>query len=181
MDTAQLLFLIAFGIFFLYSLVVGIIFGILPSLSASYYALETKFKAGRVFQVMLGSVSLLMMSVLLSVTKGYWFQFLAFFATAPLLFTAAAPKFRSPGPAVTLEAGVHGKSATFAAVMSIILTCCCVIFIDKPSWFLLIAGPLVGLIGYLINKRNNKIYWAEYVCFAIVFILGYILLWEKVL
>ena len=181
MGTAQLLFLIAFCIFFLYSLVVGIIFGILPSLSTSYYALEAKFKAGWLFQVMLGSVSLLMMSVLLSVTKGYWFQFLAFFATAPLLFTAAAPKFRSPGPIATLEAGVHGKSATFAAVMSLIITCCCVIFIDKPSWFPLIAGPLVGLIGYLINKCTNKIYWAEYVCFAIVFILGYILLWEKVL
>ena len=98
------LFITALVIFTLYTVFIALKYGILPSLSDSYYALG---KHGWVFQVMLGTVSFLMMLSLLDATYGKGFQIYAFLTTVPLIFVAAAPKFKNP-TGKSIESGVHG-------------------------------------------------------------------------
>lgn len=166
----ETVYYIALGIFFTYTVVIAIIFGILPSLSDSYYALREKYgeKAGMIFQAMLIITACLMWYVLVTITYGKWYQFLSFFTTFPLILTGVAPKFRSKPPYKSLESGVHGKSAALSALASLVLVIAFSLDISTV-WVSLVAGVVLGGAGYLLNGYKNQLYWAEYACFTWLF------------
>lgn len=158
-------FLISFIIFAAFTVIVAIIFGILPSLSDSYYALK-KYKLGWVFQAVLFTSSFLMGVTMFPLLDGYWFQFLSFFVSLPLMFTALTPDFQNPGPGKSLESGVHGKSAGLSATASLLLVICIAIWINPSTWIVIFGSITFGGIGYLLNGGQNGLYWAEYTCFS---------------
>lgn len=164
------LFTISIIIFVLYTLIIGLKYGILPSLSDSYYALG---KRGWIFQVMLGTVSFLMMLSLLDATYGKGFQIFAFLTTVPLIFVAAAPKFKNP-TGKSIESGVHGKSAMLSAISSLILVLCYGILYNPIAYITVIIGVGFAGLGYYANEGKNRLYWAEYACFIWLFLLRYI-------
>lgn len=167
MSTTAVVFTVALVIFLSYSVFIYVRFDILPSLSASYYALEDLKKGlGFVFQGVMAVVGFLMTYVSLQVTDGYWFQFLSFLTTAPILFVAAAPKFKSQGDTKTLEAGVHGKSATMSAIMSLLLVMALSIYSDPKLIWNVPTMVVPAALLYLLTGKDTKIYWAEYACFG---------------
>lgn len=172
------------SIFLTYTIVIAIIFGILPSLSDSYYALKHKWNLGGVFQVVLALSSLLISFSLYETLEGYWFQFLGFLTATPLLFVAAAPEFNSPTGKKSLEAGVHGKSAILSGVMSLFLMIQLAVSVDPVFWKILAIGIVLNSLGFLFNLlfKNDKnwLYWAEYTCFFWIYAAQGWLIFNKV-
>jgi hypothetical protein len=150
------LYITSFLVFTLYIVIILKIFGVLPSISDSYYALKkhnisipfTLFCWGTAFPLMIYWIELL---------SNDW-NFLPFIACGGLLFVGASPAFKD----LELERKVHSISAIICAIAAYTWT-----FL-YGSIFLGINFILLSIILYFILKRN-KIYWLELIAFINIY------------
>ena len=132
-------------------------YGVPTSLSRSYYLLDKK---GWIFSVMLTITAMSLMVVLLSVTTGRWYQFIAFIAATSTIFVAFSPRYIE-----VYHSKIHLIAATAGAVAAVMLS------LLLGYWYVIVGA--VVLFGAIAIKRGNIIYWAEMACFAVVYISGF--------
>lgn len=113
-------------------------YGVPEMVSSIYYLLG---KSGWVFQVVMMSVSMLMLMCLLDCEKGV--QCLAFLACGGLMFVGAAPRFMNE------DRGVHKAAATICAMAGI--SWCL-----SANFIMTIAAIVAYVIGIICVKKLRK-------------------------
>lgn len=165
------LILSAIIIYFVYNFFALGVCGIPKSLSMTFYLLQEKKKWLRIwFPIMMISMAFLLMPAWLEISVGSPFQFLAFLAPAGIMFTGAAPAFKSS----ELENTVHMTSAIFAAITALLwVGLVANLWLVIAIWFVIIA--ILAIVTKTV--KSSYIYWLETVAFLSTFtaILAYYL------
>ena len=159
------LYIMSFLVFTLYIVIILKIFGVLPSISASYYALK-KHNISALFIFFCWGTAFPLMIYWIELLPDDW-DFLPFIACGGLMFVGASPAFKD----LELERKVHSISAIICAIAAYTWT-----FL-YGSIFLGVNFILLSVILYFILKRN-KTYWLELIAFINIYAqLLIILLW----
>ena len=165
------LILSAIIIYFVYNFFALGVCGIPKSLSMTFYLLQDRKKWLRIwFPIMMISMAFLLMPAWLEISVGSPFQFLAFLAPAGIMFTGAAPAFKSS----ELENTVHMTSAIFAAITALLwVGLVANLWLAIAIWFVIIA--ILAIVTKTV--KSSYIYWLETVAFLSTFtaILAYFL------
>jgi hypothetical protein len=148
-------FFLAVIILLSYTIFLVIKFGVLPSFSQSWYELK-KFGFGWVFQVVLGSVAMLMLVTMADLTYGLWWQFVSFLTAAPLVFVAAAPDFKTGG----LATNTHKYAAILSGIFSIVWVILASTSIAPNAWMNIPVMAVFMALCYYANKKQNGLWWA---------------------
>lgn len=137
-------------------------FGVMHSLSMTYYLWQEKNGKGFVFSLMMYAVVALMMPAWITMSEGSDFQFLAFLAPASIAFVATAPAFLSSG----LEGKVHEIAAYLAAGFSLAW-----VFLVTPYWWIVLVWvAIVAALVFLTKTlKSSYIYWLETIAFGATF------------
>lgn len=163
MDWKILFVLAAFLIYWAYNQVALAIFGVPKSLSMTFYLFQERKKWQRIlFPIMMVSMAVLLLPSWLEISEGSDLQFMAFFAAAGIIFTGAAPAFKSSD----LENKVHMGSAIFAAIFALLW----VAFVAKLWYFIVVWLVIIVLMSLLTKSiKTGYIYWLETVAFMSTF------------
>jgi hypothetical protein len=142
-----LMLIISLAAFVLYMAYVILFFGVLPSISESYYRLEKRWKCGCVFTVWCALIALSVAAMMFQLSDGKWFQFLGLFAGGGLAFVGAAPLFK------THERTIQYAAAGICAVASV-------------AWMALMGfwyspAIILSLQGLVSLKSGNPVFWIE--------------------
>lgn len=163
-STQLILALISFLIFAIYNIIAIIRFGVLTSLSNTYYLYNSIKKGlGVVFSITLSIVGGLLLPAWLDISDGSNFQFLAFLCCAMIIFVAYAPQFKDD----KLTSTVHTASAILSAICGLLW-----IFIVTPFWYVpLIMGIIFVLIGFITKSlKRCYVYWLEMIAFISTYV-----------
>lgn len=156
------LYIISLVIFISYSIVILNIFGVLPSVSDSYYSLKKYGELG-VFTMFCWGVSFPLLIYWIDFSQNDW-NFLPFLACSALMFVGASPAFRD----LKFEKKVHSVSAIICLLCSYIWA----------LWFgniYLAIGCIIFSIAIGLISKKNRIYWIEIIAFMNIYIQ---LLWS---
>lgn len=150
---------VAVAIFTLYNFAVLGLFNVPESLSNSYYLFKERKEWQKcLFPIMMVSLVVLLLPAWLTLSEGSTFQFMTFLTCAGILFTGAAPAFKSGG----VESRVHKTSAIVAAIFAIL-------WIVLVTEFEFVIGMyLVGVTAMALLTRTLKtcyVYHLELVAF----------------
>jgi len=154
------LYLIGLATFLSYTTFTIIKNGISSSFSDTYYQLG---KLGWLFQLNMIILTFSLAPVILSLTEGYWWQFISFFTIAPIAFVGVAPLFKIEK---SVERKVHFVAAAISAVASMIFISLSAIQINPLIWYALILSILTMSLFYVVDKFRNLVWWTEYICFV---------------
>lgn len=160
---------IAFAIYLIYNGFAIRLFGIPKSLSDTFYLYKQKKNWLRIlFPIMMISLVILLLPAWLEISVGTSLQFLAFLASAGIMFTGAAPAFMKSN----LDNKVHTYSALAAAVFALLW----VIFVSHMWWIIPVWLVITALIAILTKSvKKSLVFWLETVAFLSTFIsiIGY--------
>jgi hypothetical protein len=153
------LIIFSFIVFVAYTVATIVLFGILPSLSASYYKWEEKYKCGWLFSATMFTMAVTLLPAWLTLSEGSTFQFLSFLCPASLIFVGAAPKFETE----RLEKWLHPIAAIICAVCAILW----LLFVGHLWWVVLIS-LIVFLAIALLTKTliKSAVFWFEMIAFV---------------
>ena len=154
--------IVATCIYVVYNAISMAYFGILDSLSNTYYLYKEKCGKGWLFCLMMYTVVLLMMPAWIGLSEGSNWQFLAFLAPASIMFVGTAPRFKDSN----LENKVHSISAIIAAICSIAW----VALVTPYWWLILIWTGFVALAAIFTSSyKSAYTYWLETIAFGATF------------
>ena len=137
-------------------------YGIQSSFSDSYYALEKDKKGkGILFTITMVAMTFFFVVSMLEVSAGQWWQFISFFAIAPIAFVGVAAPFRDGG----LTKKTHMNAAKMSALFSFIWVVLCGIYINQTVLLTIPVSVALMAFVWLLSGRTNKVWWAEYACF----------------
>ena len=145
------------GIFYSYVGYIWVKYGILPSISDSWYELPDKQKP--LFTLFCWGFALPAAIIGFTLSQGSPFQFLMFFASAGILFVGAAPDFKE-------KSGLDRKIHYIAAITSVISSTIFQLIIFKDIWYIPTTFILGSLFMYLFRKRVHEIWWIETLTFT---------------
>lgn len=154
---------VAFAIYLIYNGIALSLFGVPNSLSETYYLYMNKKNWMRIFfPIMMTLLVVLLMPAWLEISDGSNLQFLAFLTAGGIMFTGAAPAFKSN----TLEKTVHSTSAICAATCALLW----VILVCK-IWYIVLIWSAVVVFAAILTKtvKRAKVYWLETVAFLSTF------------
>ena len=163
MDWKIICVISAFIIYAIYNAIALGLFGVPKSLSMTYYLFMEKKKWLSVwFPTMMISMVILLMPSWLEISEGSYFQFMAFLAAGGIMFTGAAPAFKSSD----LEDKVHTGSAAFAALFALLW-----VIVVSQLWYFIILWLIVCSFCAVFTKtyKSSYIYWLETVAFLSTF------------
>lgn len=152
-----MLYIISALVFVLYTTTILMAFGVLPSVSDSYYALK-KHNMSAQFTIFCWGSAFPLLIYWIDLLPNDW-DFLPFIACGGLLLVGTAPAFKD----VKLEKKVHSTAAIVCAISSYIWT------ILYASLFLSINFILLSILLYFLLKKN-KTYWIEMLAFINIYI-----------
>jgi hypothetical protein len=151
-----LVLMISLAAFVLYMACVILFFGVLPSISESYYRLEKRGRCGYVFTVWCALIAVSVMAMMFECSEGRWFQFLGLFAGGGLAFVGTAPLFKGH------ERVIHYVSAGVCAVASVAWMGL------MGVWYVPAVFPVVG--GLVSLRFGNPVFWVETGIFLSVYL-----------
>lgn len=161
--TTTLFFLAGLTTLIIFTLYIILKYGIQPSFSDSYYALEKDKKGkGILFTITMVAMSFFFAVPMLEISAGYWWQFISFFAIVPIAFVGVAAQFRAGG----LTKETHMKAAKMSALFSFIWVVLCGIYINQTVLLTIPVSVALMAAIWLLSGRTNKVWWAEYACFT---------------
>ncbi len=159
----KVLIIFSFIVFVTYTVATIVLFGILPSLSASYYKWEEKHKCGWLFSATMFTMAVTLLPAWLTLSEGSTFQFLSFLCPASLIFVGAAPKFENDN----IEKWLHPIAAIICAVCAI----CWLLFVGHLWWVVLICFVVFLAIALLTKTLiKSAVFWFEMVAFIATYI-----------
>lgn len=159
MDWKIILVITSFVIYALYNAVALKVFGVPKSLSMTYYLFYEKKKWMRLFfPLMMFVISALLLPSWLEISNGTNLQFMSFLTAGGIMFTGAAPAFKSSD----LEEKVHTYSAAFAALFALLW----VAFAANLWYFIIVWFIFCAFCSVWTNTyKKSYIYWLETVAF----------------
>lgn len=148
--------------FIIYVGATWITFGVLPSISDSFYFWDYKLGRGwgyifTIFCWILGFPLVMLASIMPEN-----FQWIAFLAGSGFGFVGAACLIKDPN---VME--IHGKAAAVGIIASLFLAG---ISVGSWAWIVIGIGVLISIIIALCKKIENKIWWVEITSFLSVII-----------
>jgi len=150
MDFLLTAYLIMTATFFSYVAFIWKRFGILPSISDSYYHLSKNEKP--LFTFFCWGFSLPAAIIGFTLSETSIFQFLMFFVAAGIMFVGASPDFKNG-----MDKTVHSISAYVGVITGHLF----IFFTFKELWFILPSFIIFSLL-FLFNKNGkNAIWWIE--------------------
>lgn len=156
MDYLQILFIMMVVVFFSYIIPIILIYGVLPSVSDSYYELPEKYNF--LFTLFCWGFAIPTMIIGVDLTD----NFLMFFAGSGICFVGAAAAFKEELPK---------KVHIWSAIIGIVSSQLSIAFDFKMYYLNAVFLLLSGLL--LLIKPKNRIFWLEIVAFvAICYVLG---------
>jgi hypothetical protein len=170
----QVTFFLAVLILLSYTIFLVIKFGVLPSFSDSWYALQ-KIGLEPLFPAVLSTVSMLMLITMFDLTQGLWWQFVSLFVCFPLLYVAVARAFKIGG----LESAVHKYAAILSGIASIVWVILASTSIAPNAWMNIPVMAVFMALCYYANKQQNGLWWAEYASFGwLIMSVGVAISWR---
>ena len=171
MNWILVLILLAFTIYAIYNTVALGTFGIPKSLSMTFYLFKERKNWLCVwFPIMMISMAFLLMPAWLELSLNSPFQFLAFLAPSAVIFTGAAPAFKSS----RLENTVHMTGAIIAVTTALLW-----VALVAHLWqvILLWTGVVITIMFISKTIKTSYIYWIETIAFLSTFtaLIGYYL------
>lgn len=164
MDWKLVCVIAAFIIYLVYNVVALRFFGVPKSLSMTYYLYKENKKdwMGIFFPIMMFSVVAFLTPAWLEISEGSYLQFTAFLAAGGIMFTGAAPAFKSS----SLEKKVHTGSAAFAALFAMLW-----VALVAKMWYIIVGWLFILFVNAIVTKSVKKsyIYWLETVAFLATF------------
>ena len=163
MNWILILILSAFAIYAFYNAVALGMFGVPKSLSMTFYLFKERKNWLCVwFPIMMISMAFLLMPAWLELSLNSPFQFLAFLAPSAIIFTGAAPAFKSS----KLENTVHMTSAIVAAITALLW-----VALVAHLWQIILLWTGVVVMVMFISKtvKTSYIYWLETIAFLSTF------------
>ena len=151
------MYILSLSAFLIYMISIKNIFGILPSISDSYYKLK-EYNFSSVFTIFCWVVSIPLMIYWIDYSSTDW-NFIPFIVCASLAFVGASPAFKD----LEMERKIHSISAIVCAVGAYVWS---ILF---GSVFLSVNFILLSGILYFLIK-NNKIYWLELMAFINIYL-----------
>lgn len=129
-----------------------------PSISETYYLLQSKIKfGGTLFTALCFIVAFPIMIAWITLSEGLWYQFLSFFAPVGLMFVGVAAQFKED-----FVRKVHYGAAIFCMISA------CLWLLLAGFWWLI----AIGSIGFIMLNHiyGRGMYWAELMVFAAAYI-----------
>jgi len=151
------LYIVSLIIFISYSIIILNLFGVLQSVSASYYSLKKYGDLG-VFTMFCWGVAFPLLIYWIEFSQSDW-NFLPFLACSGLMFVGASPAFRD----LEFEEKVHTISALICLICSYLWA---LLF---GNFYLALGCMLFSLVLYFIS-RKNRIYWIEMIAFMNIYV-----------
>lgn len=146
-----------------FTLYIFLKYGIQSSFSDSYYALEKdKEDKGILFTITMVAMTFFFAVPMFEISVGYWWQFISLFAIAPIALVGVAAQFRAGG----LTKETHMRAAKMSALFSFIWVVLCGIYINQTVLLTIPVSVALMAAIWLLSGRTNKVWWAEYACFA---------------
>lgn len=147
---------VSLAVFTSYLIIIGVLFGWLPSISQSYYEFSDRWgnKASWAFTIALWGFAIPFMIAGIEMSAGSPYQWLMFLAPAGICFTGAAPQFKK---------GMEDKVHYIGAVSGIVLGMLGLGLIFHAYYA--IIGAVVAIGAMQLLKVNNKTYWIEVIAF----------------
>lgn len=132
-------------------------YGILPSISDSWYHLSEKQKP--LFTLFCWGFALPAAIIGFTISEGNPFQFLMLFAAGGIMFVGTAPDFKK-------EDGMDRKVHYTAALIGVIANTL-YLFLVFPKYWIFPAGFVIGsLIIYALRHKLDEIWWVEILSFT---------------
>lgn len=150
------LYIISALVFVLYTTIILMAFGVLPSVSDSYYALK-KHNMSAQFTIFCWGTAFPLLIYWIELLPNDW-NFLPFIACGSLMFVGASPAFRD----FKLENTTHKISAIVCLISSYTWS------VLYGSAFLNVSFIALSVLLYLI-LRNRKVYWVEVAAFINIY------------
>jgi len=146
------LFITMVTIFVAYVATIVGLYGILPSISESYYRLPKKWNS--MFTLALWGFSFPAMIIGTPITG------LMFFACAGIMFVGAAAAFHQK-----ITKTVHIVGATLGMVLSQVA-----IATAFGMWYVTVASVILSALVFLFRKHinNTHVFWIELICFTAI-------------
>lgn len=123
-----------------------------PSISQTYYIWKGAGKEW-LFTMVMWITGISVLIYWISAAELYRCQFLPFVSISGMCFVGGACMFKE-----TLTKEVHYTSAGIWAIGAVLF------FAINQMFYPMVVGIGVGVIGWLLNKRNNFTFWAEIAC-----------------
>lgn len=148
-------FIIMISIFVSYVSFIMIKFGILPSISDSYYKLSTKLKP--LFTLYCWGFALPAAIIGLTLSEGSPFQFLIFLAVSGIMFVGASPNFK-----YGMDKSVH----TISAIIGVVFSQLFIISVFPDMWYVPVIFTVLSLLMFIFKKSVKEIWWIEIFAFT---------------
>ena len=134
-------------------------YGIIPSISDSYYYLEADKKgSGLYFSVWCSLVTLFSISPSLGASNTWYEQLSSLLMCIGLIIVSAAPAFKK-----ARHNTYHIIGAILAAANALFLVCL------WGSFIFAIVASIIAIIACRITPKKDVVLWLEVVCFSLYF------------
>jgi hypothetical protein len=164
MNYLDVAYYIMTGVFISYTALIIILFGILPSISDSWYKLSKKLKP--LFTLFCWGFSVPAIIIGVTISEGSNFQFLIFLAGSGIAFVGAAPDFKS-------KTGMDRKVHYAGALIGVIFSQLFIGLVFPQFWYVNLFFVTVSILMLLFKKRVEEILWIEIVAFlSICYVYG---------
>ncbi len=152
--------IIALCIFIGYIVYIFARFGVIQSISDSYYQLERKEKTtGLYFTVWCALVTTITLPPSMAVCEAWWQSILAIVMCLGLLFVGASPAFHKENHNV-----YHLTGALLSAGCAITLS------ILWGYWYIMALSAILSLVVQLCTPKKDITLWLEVACFLAYYI-----------
>lgn len=155
-------YLIMVGVFFTYLGFILLKYGILPSISDSWYHLSKKLKP--LFTLFCWGIAFPAMIIGLTISEGNQFQFLIFLGASGIMFVGVAPDFMSKN-------GLDKKIHRIAAIVGVVANTLYAYLVFPSLWYIPTIFVISTLILFAFKRKVQEILWIEvlsFTCYAMV-------------
>lgn len=155
----MILIIITLCIFIGYIVYILARFGIIPSISDSYYYLENKDKGtGLYFTVWCGLITTFTLPPSMAVCEAWWQSLLAIVMCVGLLFVSASPAF-------------YNKKYRPYHLVGAILSAGCAVTLSLVFgyWYIVLISAIIGSIIQFCTLKRDITLWLEIACFTCYF------------
>ena len=132
-------------------------YGILPSISDSYYHLPKQLKP--LFTLFCWGFALPAAIIGFTLAEGSVWQFLMFFASGGIMFVGAAPDFKS-------ETGMDRLVHYISAVVGVIFSQLYILLVFPEIFYIPLAFTIFSIIFLYFKNKVEEIWWIEILAFA---------------
>lgn len=149
-------FILMLTVFVTYVGLIWAIYGILPSISDSFYHLPKKLKF--LFTLFCWGFAIPAAMIGFTLAEGSTWQFLMLFAAGGIMFVGAAPDFQNENG---MDRIVHYISALIGVISSQLY----ILLVFPEIYYITVSFALFSILMLIFKKKVEEIWWIEILAF----------------